>query len=378
MECPVCFHNDCGAYLFRECGHSTCPNCIIKIKETSVEFKCPICRVIINTPPLLIQAFASYMPDGQVHTMARHFESWFPRICEQNCVTQHPVDTVRSFSNITGRNLIDSDTFNIINHNNIINNTLRMIHNLRNDMTTAVTDNINEIANNIINIINNNENNNNLNDNTNNNNLNYNANNNINTYNTNNTYIEANNTIIAPTNEITIHQAAAQEYSVIMNYGTCPIVYDYTIPRAVNTIHQLDGSWTFKPFESIICIDIHTRFYERWNITNRLQFRRVVIYIDDTRIINYISNLENYAHSLFPNNELFSEIRSVRINRFDGNNGGINNSQSICAHSITNDSNKNNTRIIVNALLTCRGVWTYGGRVGCRWFVSGLYTSANL
>lgn len=43
--CSICFSNPKNMF-FKECGHCACQQCIEKIKETSYQYKCHICREI--------------------------------------------------------------------------------------------------------------------------------------------------------------------------------------------------------------------------------------------------------------------------------------------------------------------------------------------
>lgn len=79
MDCPVCLTENCGAYLFTECGHSLCPDCIIRLKASTqnIYMNCPSCRAPITKAPVVIQAFADKMADGMVRQMAAHFAMWY-------------------------------------------------------------------------------------------------------------------------------------------------------------------------------------------------------------------------------------------------------------------------------------------------------------
>ena len=117
MECPVCFSSDSGAYIFTECGHSTCPNCIIRMYDISQHLKCPMCRTAITRAPVIVQAFASNMPDGLVRAMAEHFERWFRR----------PEQQIQLFTNSTYNDHVENN-ININNNHNNINNNLENLN----------------------------------------------------------------------------------------------------------------------------------------------------------------------------------------------------------------------------------------------------------
>ena len=282
MECPVCFSSDAGAYIFTECGHSTCPQCIIRIHETSHELKCPLCRVCITHTPVIVQAFASHMPDGLVHTMAEHFEIWFRR----------PEQQIQLFSNNTHDN-------HVANNSNIDNNHIN-----------------NHINNNLTNL----------------------------------------------NHEITINNAAAEEWNIITN-GNIINHSNFNNLGISNANHTLPNNWQFIPFNSTIEINHRTDFSERYPSNQRKRFRRIVIYLSDIYVSDQIKHIEQYASSLYPHLNLFTEI------------GSRNNRMSICAHSLKDDINNHqyNTYTPRNLKLTCRGIWIHDSNVGCRWYVNDLY-----
>ena len=288
MECPVCFSSDSGAYIFTECGHSTCPNCIIRMHDISQHLKCPMCRVAITRAPVIVQAFAASMPDGLVRTMTQHFATWFSR----------PTDYTNSTSSYTTANSAEY---------------VSMLH----GSSVSVQD---------TQII--------------------------------SSHLEQENVLIS---------AAAQEWDIITTGEDFNINNNITSLTLLNRAHNLPNNWTFTPFTEMYTLDTNytlnrqIQFAERWNPNQRKRFRRVVIYLDDNRITHTIRNLEQHVFSMFNTLVPFSEI-GVRNNR-----------NSVCAYSLSSDFNEPLLNTSTNIRLTCRGTWTHDGRVGCRWFVDGLY-----
>lgn len=290
MECPVCFASNNGAYIFTECGHSTCPQCIIRMHEISQHLRCPMCRVTINSAPVIVQAFASHMPDGLVHTMRQNFERWF----------QTPTNVLGNITNIHN-----------INH---ITNTDTHIH--ANTQATSQA----------------------------------------------NTQI----TQHLSSENLLIH-AAAQEWDIITTGEDFNTSNSITSLILLNRGHNLPNNWTFTEFTEMYTLNTsytlnrQIEFAERWSPNQRKRFRRVIIYLDDNRITDKIRSLEQHVFSMCNTLVPFSEI------------GMRNNRNSICAYSLSNDTHEPATNISTNITLICRGAWTHDGRVGCRWFVNGLY-----
>ena len=292
MECPVCFSSDRGAYLFTECGHSACPECIIRMHETTNALKCPMCRVAINRAPVIVQAFASHMPDGLVHTMAQNFKIWFGQPQKQ---LQNNTETL-------------NDSY--------------PAHQVVSEIVNGMEDILNAIEGFIPN---------------------------------NNPRHNMNSTIA--NNEVKLNDAAEEEWNIITPENKNAQL------EITNIVHNLPNNWIFIPFNKYVKINIRTEFGERWNYNSRTKFRRVIIYLNELELRDKILETEYLVFSSLRNPDLvpYSEI------------GTRNNRLSICAHALTYDSYKNEQNFIKNLTLICCGVWKHEGRVGCRWFVTGLY-----
>ena len=295
MECPVCFASNNGAYLFTECGHSICPNCIIRMHEISAHLRCPMCRVSINRAPVIVQAFASHMPEGLVRTMAQNFANWF------------------IYTNESSNASNASNDINPLNYSTNINDI----------------DYVSE---------------------------------------TNGSY--ANDTIVSQNLQLEnpLIDAAAQEWNIITNNESFNTNNSITDIEFTNNTHNLPNNWTFRPFTRMYTLDTsrvnstrQLEFVERMSPNQRRRFRRVVIYLDNNRLVNEIQNLENNMFTRYSTLRPFSEL-GLRNNRY-----------TIYAYSLNNDFNEPLINRSINIKLVCRGVWTHNGQVGCRWFVSGLY-----
>jgi len=261
--------------------------------DVSQSLKCPMCRVAITRAPVIVQAFASNMPDGLVRTMNQNFTSWFTSSSSASSPSSTnftssyiPANSAEYASMLHGSGASVQDTQIVSSH------------------------------------------------------------------------LQQENALIS---------AAAQEWDIITTGEDFNLSNNITSLTLLNRGHNLPNNWTFIPFTEMYTLDTNytlnrqIHFAERWNPNQRKRFRRVVIYLDDNRITNTIRNLEQHVFSMFSTLVSFSEI-GIRNNR-----------HSICAYSLSSDFNEPLLNTSTNITLTCRGAWTHDGRIGCRWFVNGLY-----
>lgn len=336
MECPVCFNTNCGAYIFIECGHSTCPECIVRIHDTTGRLNCPLCRMHITSAPIIIQACASQMPDGLVRTMAQHFQTWFPQNRTNSNSIYALTGVTSAYTGSAGVTSAYTDLLSVTNSAEMSQRygmpftSNRNVPNINTPLTSQVTPQLTQHQLNEL--------------------YNYNS-----------------------RNELNLNNAAQEEWSIITNSVpyTARIYYANDVPVLENRRFQLPNDWSFIPLVMEFSITLNTTFIERCDTNHRTRFRRVVICIGNANTRLRITNLENSIYnsisSRFPNENLnlYSEI------------GMRNNITSICAHSLSDDVNSPSysPNTLRNIRLVCRGAWTHDGRVGCRWFVDGLYNN---